>query len=88
MIGVFILTGIAFVLSLLLVIVDSKLNETDIDTESVLELLPGYNCGACGFGGCKEMSHEILKDKDNYKRCIPLRGEAKKRMEEYLNRGE
>jgi electron transport complex protein RnfB len=84
MIGVFILTGIAFILALLLVFVDSKLNEPDLDIEKVIKLLPGYNCGSCGFGGCREMSHEILKDKENYKRCKPLRGENKKRMEEYL----
>jgi len=88
MIGVFILTGIAFLLAVLLVFVDSKLNEEDIDIEKVLDLLPGYNCGACGYPGCKEMSHEILKEKENYKKCVPLRGENKKKMEEYLYEGE
>ncbi len=88
MIGIIVLTGIAFVLAIILVLVDHKLNEVNLDLKKLEELLPGYNCGACGYSGCREMSNAILKDKDNYKKCTPLRGENKKRMEEYLNRAE
>jgi len=53
--------------------------------EEYLKRLPGYNCGACGFGGCKGMSEAMLEDINNYKKCKPLRGEKLKKLEEYID---
>lgn len=83
MIGIIIVTGTAFILSIVLVIVDSKLNIKD-NSEIYLRLLPGYNCGACGFAGCKGMSEAMMTDINNYKKCRPLRGDKLIEMEEYL----
>ncbi len=55
------------------------------DEDVLLKYLPGYNCNACGFGSCKGMCKAILKDKNNYKKCKPLKGEKKKKLEKYLN---
>lgn len=84
MIGIVILTVLALILAYVLVNVDAKLNEVDFNIKEIEELLPGYNCGACGFSGCRAMSEAILKDKQVYAKCRPLRGKAKKKMEEYL----
>lgn len=84
MIGIIIMTFLALVLSLILVIVDTKLNKED-KSEIYLELLPGYNCGACGYAGCKGMSEAMLEDINNYKKCKPLRGEKLKKLEEYID---
>lgn len=83
MIGIIIMTVLALILSLILVIVDTKLNKED-KSEIYLELLPGYNCGACGYAGCKGMSEAMLEDINNYKKCKPLRGEKLKKLEEYI----
>ena len=81
MIGILIITGFALIVSIILVIFNKQENKA----EEYLKRLPGYNCGACGFGGCKGMSEAMLEDVNNYKRCRPLRGEALKEMEEYIN---
>lgn len=84
MIGIIIMTVLALILSLILVIVDTKLNKED-KSEIYLELLPGYNCGACGYAGCKGMSEAMLEDINNYKKCKPLRGEKLQKLEEYID---
>lgn len=81
MIGILIITGFALIVSIILVIFNKQENKA----EEYLKRLPGYNCGACGFGGCKGMSEAMLEDVNNYKKCRPLRGEALKEMEEYIN---
>lgn len=81
MIGIFIITVFALIASIILVIFNKPENKAD----EYLKRLPGYNCGACGFGGCKGMSEAMLEDVNNYKKCRPLRGEALKEMEDYIN---
>lgn len=83
MIGILIITIVALILALILVFIDTKINKKTKD-EEYLELLPGYNCGVCGYAGCKGMSEAMLDDIDNYKKCKLLRGEKLKELEEYL----
>lgn len=35
--------------------------EIDERIEKVIELLPGYNCGACGFPGCAGFGEAIVE---------------------------
>lgn len=44
--------------------------------KSGLTVLPGYNCGVCGFKTCTEFSDNLIKSPDSIKRCIHL-GESK-----------
>ena len=83
MMAIIILTVVAFIFSLILVFLDGKVNNNDLKDE-YLKLLPGYNCGSCGFGSCKGMSEAMLKDPLNYKKCRPMRGEVLAKMEAYL----
>ena len=82
--GVLIITIIALILSVILILVDTKLTEKKEMSIDYLEHLPGYNCGACGYAGCKAMNEAMLEDINNYKKCKPLRGEKLKAMEEFL----
>ena len=84
MIGIVVLTLLALILSLILVTLEQKLNKKDKKQEKYCELLPGYNCGACGFGSCEGMAKAMLKNIENYKKCKPLRGDALKEMEEFV----
>ena len=83
MIGIIVLTLTALILSIALVFIDDKLNKK---ANKIRKLLPGYNCGVCGFGSCDGMCNAIMEDLDNYKKCKPLKGEALQRMEEYINK--
>ncbi|MBE6138209.1 MAG: hypothetical protein E7173_00500 [Firmicutes bacterium] len=86
MIGILILSILAFILSLILVTLEYKLNKKDIRQEKYCELLPGYNCGACGFGSCEGMAKAMLEDIDNYKKCKPLRGEPLEKLKVYIEK--
>ena len=44
--------------------------------EKVWELLPGSNCGACGFAGCREMAEAIVSE--GIAPGCPLLGEKEK----------
>ena len=84
MIGIIILTVAALIISVILVLLEDKLNKQDKEFDTIRELLPGYNCGACGYGSCGGMAKAILEDKEAYKKCKPLHGESKEKLEEYL----
>ena len=71
MIGILIFTITGLILAIPLVILDNKLKNTD----KIEEYLPGYNCGACGFGSCAGMKEKILEDKNNYKKCKFIKNE-------------
>lgn len=84
MIGIVVLTVTALVLSIILVLVDFLINKEDTKVKEIEELLPGINCGTCGFGSCKGMASEILKNKEVYKNCRPLRGEKLEKFKKYF----
>lgn len=86
MIGIIVLTLLAFVLSIILVTFEQRLNREEKSEEQFSKLLPGYNCGACGFGSCEGMAKAMTENLDNYKKCKPLRGDALKEMEAYIRK--
>lgn len=59
MIGILIMGFIAFILSVILVNLEVRMNAKK---KKILSLLPGYNCGTCGFGGCSDMADAIIDD--------------------------
>lgn len=88
MIGILVLTGTALLISIILVLINSTINSENSEEKKLESMLPGLNCGGCGFGSCHGMACQILKDKEAYKNCRPLRGEKKEALEEYLNNKE
>ena len=68
MIGVICFTIIACVLSIVITILNNYLFKNNKEDE-VLKMLPGYNCGACGFGSCSGMMHALMKDKNAINKC-------------------
>ena len=84
MIGILIMTIIAFVLGVILVILDNKTNKKS-PSEIFLDYLPGYNCGTCGYAGCQGMAEALVKDKTAYKKCKLLKGEKLEELEKLLN---
>lgn len=84
MTGIIILTSLGLILSILIVIVDSKLGKSNHKVDEILKMLPGYNCNACGYNGCKGMAEALLKDPKAYLKCRPMTKETKKVMEDYF----
>lgn len=59
-----IVVGIGLLAGIILTIA-SKLMAVEVDEAvgKVLEVLPGVNCGACGFSGCEDYAKNIVNDK-------------------------
>ena len=69
MLGVIYFTLIAFVLSILIVSLNNHLFKRKNKIDKLIELLPGYNCGSCGYGSCTGMAEELVKNKDAINKC-------------------
>ena len=69
MTGVIYFTLITLILSILIVLLNNLLFKNNKKEDELLKLLPGYNCGACGFGSCSGMCSELLKDKNAMDKC-------------------
>ena len=81
MIGIVIITFTAFLIGIILNLLD---NDAKSKKDEYLKRLPGFNCGSCGFGSCEGMAEAMCKNIENYKKCKPLRGDKLNEMEEYL----
>ncbi len=81
--GIIILGVTALILGIILSFTQELLR--DKKAEEIVKRLPGYNCGGCGHGSCMGMANAILKEKSEYKKCRPLKGEKLIELENYLN---
>lgn len=52
--------------------------------EKIEDLLPGANCGACGFAGCKDFAAELVNDPSLLPKCAQLAPEARREIGELL----
>ncbi len=74
-IAVIILGAIGGVFGLILSIAAKKLAvETDPRLDAILDVLPGVNCGACGFPGCAGLADAIVKGESNPSGCLVAKG--------------
>ncbi len=57
----------------------------DERTEAVTGMLPGYNCGGCGYAGCAGLAEALVnKEATSVALCKPSKPEAKTNIQEYL----
>ena len=85
--AILILLGIGLILGLGLAIAAKLLHvKEDKRIEEVAKRLPNYNCGSCGYAGCKGRAEAIVTGKeDNLKKCKPGKEDANfKPIIEYL----
>lgn len=103
LISVAILGGVALTFAILISLANKKLRVwEDPRIESVNEMLPGSNCGACGAAGCRAFAEELIEGKRQPAQCTQLgqddvidiadylgveAGEAKKRVARLLCAG-
>ena len=82
-----ILLGIGLILGLGLAIAAKVLHvKEDERIEEVAKKLPNYNCGSCGYAGCKSLAEAIVTGKEeNLRKCKPGKEDANfKPIIEYL----
>ena len=86
--AVLILLGIGLVLGLGLAIAAKVLYvKEDERIDEVAKRLPNYNCGSCGYPGCKGLAEAIVKGKEtSLRKCKPGKEDANfKPIIEYLD---
>ena len=86
--AVLVLLGIGLLFGLGLAIAAVILHvKEDERIEEVAKRLPNYNCGSCGYAGCKSMAEAIVTGKEqNLKKCKPGKEDANfKPIIEYLD---
>ena len=85
--AILILLGIGLVLGIGLAIAAKVLYvKEDERIEEVAKRLPNYNCGACGYAGCKGLAEAVVQGKEtNIRKCKPGKEDANfKPIIEYL----
>ena len=86
--AILILLGIGLVLGIGLAIAAKVLYvKEDERIEEVAKRLPNYNCGSCGYAGCKALAEAIVTGKEqNLRKCKPGKEDANfKPIIEYLD---
>ena len=59
--------------------------EVDERVEKVTAMLPGYNCGSCGFAGCSGMAEAMVAgEAATASACKPSKPDARAKIVEYL----
>ena len=74
-------------LALLLSLADRFLKVEEEKTKKELEsLLPGVNCGACGYPGCSGLAQAMADRKiKEAKACKVIKGDKTEALQNYLN---
>lgn len=73
--AIFSLIGLTFALLLSFLNQKLKINENPL-VNKVAGLLPGLNCGACGFSSCRAYAVAAIENLNNLKNCRPAGGQA------------
>lgn len=81
-----VLAGLGFVLGFLIFLVGKYFYvEEDSRIEKIVDLLPNYNCGACGYPGCKEMAIGLLAKEAKTSLCNPMKKEDEEILQKHLD---
>ncbi|KJJ83509.1 RnfABCDGE type electron transport complex subunit B [Candidatus Omnitrophus magneticus] len=73
--------GLSIFFAAILAIADKKLRVVeDPRIEKVTRLLPGVNCGACGFLSCNDFATHIIKEASNPSKCRVASDESRKQI--------
>ena len=86
-VAVSILLGLGLIFGLGLAIAAKLLHvKEDELIDEVARRLPNYNCGSCGYAGCRSLAEAIISGKeDNLRKCKPGKEDANfKPIIEYL----
>jgi len=83
--GVAILAGVGLTFGAVLALANTKLRVwEDPRIDAVAGMLPGANCGACGFAGCRAFAEAVIKGESPPAGCTVSSADAKEEIAEYL----
>jgi electron transport complex protein RnfB len=85
LIAVLFATGLGALLALVIGITAKAFAiEVDARVETVTGMLPGVNCGGCGFAGCADMARAVVENRADPSQCPVAQADSIKRIAEYL----
>jgi len=71
-VSILVLGLIGFSFAVLLAFLSKKLGmKENVKVKQLLGVLPGVNCGACGFSGCRAFAEAAVKNYKIFSGCIP-----------------
>ena len=77
--------GLGGVMGLILGIANKEFEvPEDPRLAKLLEMLPGYNCGACGYPGCSGLANAIIEKEIDKMVCKPIKPDQKTKVMEFL----
>lgn len=82
-----IVVATGLILALLLALADKYLKvEEDPRKDDITALLPGANCGACGFPGCSGLADAMVKGNSTKATdCKVIKGDKATALQNYLD---
>lgn len=85
LVSVAILGGLGLTFGILIALANRKLRVwEDPRIDGVVELLPGANCGACGYPGCRGFAEAAVKGEVQPARCTVMSPDAREDVAAYL----
>ena len=71
----------------LMLAISAKIFYVKVDerTEKVTSMLPGYNCGSCGYPGCSGMAAALVEKGTDTLNCRPCKPDQRQAIGDYLN---
>lgn len=80
------LLGLGIIFSIVLLVASIKLKvKEDPKVEQVYSILPGIDCGACGFAGCKSYAKAVVENPELIGKCAPGGPNCSAKIAEVLN---
>lgn len=87
-VAVIVLGSIGFIFAVLLAVLNNKLKVSeDPKVELIIAALPGINCGACGFSGCKAYARAVVDEHKIFNGCLPGGTELNDKISEIIGVG-
>lgn len=80
--SVLVMFGVSLTLGLIIAIFGRVFEvKTDPRVEKILEVLPAYNCGSCGYPGCAQYAEAIVEKEEVMNKCTPGGPEVTKKVQ-------
>lgn len=62
--------------------------EVDNRVSTITEMLPGFNCGACGHPGCAGLAESIVAGEGRVSDCKPIKADDKEAIYDWMETAE
>ena len=77
--SIILLSSIAVIFSVIIYFTDKVFKIDDSGYIDIInEELPGLNCGACGYAGCRELAKKLVETKNTDVNSCPVGGDETK----------